>query len=429
MSWLINAQRRNLDVKPKAVDHRQRLAAMRQHNPAAQMGMPDAPGAEAMAASSPCAIVGHSIAATVNVEVQAKRRKRKADSFSSQVALSNTVLGTGAFGVVYLGIHQTSGAWVAVKQMQIRPQPGTGDRTAAIKGQLDDMAEEIRLMKNLDHQNIVRYLHAETVNNEQLNIYMEYMSGGSLASLMKRFDKVPEQMIRTYMAQAIQGVAFLHQRNIVHRDIKADNILLHSDGVAKLSDFGTSREVSDSANLLTVTGTPWFMAPEVVKGTGHGASADIWSLGCTMIQLASGVAPFSEFTNPVTAMYNVALYPAKVLAYIPETCSADLKSCLEWCLNETPSSRPTASDLLSHPFFVVEPRDDTSDGSESTGSPASANIDPMHPVPVAGYTNVVPLQRIGQGTQVRPTTPVSSRTLRLRDETQNQQGTSVVAAQ
>jgi mitogen-activated protein kinase kinase kinase ANP1 len=205
--------------------------------------------------------------------------------------------------------------------------------------------------------------------------------------------------------------------------------LLHSDGVAKLSDFGTSREVSDSANLLTVTGTPWFMAPEVVKGTGHGAPADIWSLGCTMIQLASGVAPFSEFTNPVTAMYHVALHPGKVLEYIPETCSVELRSCLHWCLQEIPPARPTAADLLSHPFFHVVATDDVSDGSESSGSPASAAIDPALPVAVAGYTNVVSLQRIGQLAPSRPTTPISSRTAKLRDETQNQQGMSVVALQ
>ncbi|CUG86150.1 protein kinase, putative [Bodo saltans] len=430
MSWLINAQRQQLASRPKTgTDHRQRLAAMRQNNPAAQMGMPDAPGSETATSSSPCAAAAHSIAATVSVEPRQIRKKRKAEAFSSQVALSNTILGTGAFGVVYLGIHQNSGAWVAVKQMQIRPQPGTANRTAAIKNQLDEMAEEIRLMKNLDHPNVVHYLHAETINNEQLNIYMEYMSGGSLASLIKRFDKLPEAMIRTYMAQAIAGIAFLHQKNIVHRDIKADNILLHSDGVAKLSDFGTSREVSDSANLLTVTGTPWFMAPEVVKGTGHGAPADIWSLGCTMIQLASGVAPFSEFTNPVTAMYNVALHPGKVLGYIPETCGGELKSCLHWCLQENPASRPSAADLLMHPFFQSIAADDGSDGSESTGSPASAAIDPALPIPVAGYTNVIPLQRISQVAPSRPTTPISSRTARLRDETQNQQGMSVVALQ
>lgn len=404
------------------------------------------------------------------VRPTSRRRRRRVtaeDLFARNVQLSSTLLGTGAFGVVYLGVHQTTGKWIAVKKISVKAAGGgsanasgsaQNKKKAHIASQLDEIVEEIRLMKDLDHDHIVKYLHAER-NEEELTIFMEYMSGGSLAGMLKKFDVLPEPMLRVYMLQAIQGVAYLHQRNIVHRDIKADNILLHSDGTVKLSDFGTSREVSDSANLLTVTGTPWFMAPEVIKGTGHGASADIWSIGCTMIQMVRGQAPFSEYSSPVTAMYHVALNPQNVLRYIPETVSPALRECLHWCLQETPSLRPTALQLLGHRFFVGEPlgdedaenSDDMTDATSVASAPSlaphppvtqgSLNAMPHRPfssnVASAQVPQVVPLANPAAGlAALRGNSPDAGRqltpkslSLRLREATQNQQRHSSVAVE
>lgn len=419
-----------------AADRRRRMAAMRSSDPHSFLPQqPVAFAADTGASSSltDAESAARALAATVvppvgpTSESREARRQRKAESsFSRQVKQSSQILGSGAFGVVYLGIHQGNGSWIAIKKMNLRPQ-GTAIDGTAVKSQLDELVDEIRLMKALEHTNIVKYLHAEH-NEAELSIFMEYMSGGSLVSLLKKFDVLSEPLIRVYMTQAIQGVAYLHQRNVVHRDIKADNILLSADGTAKLSDFGTSREVSESANLLTVTGTPWFMAPEVVKGTGHGAAADMWSLGCTMIQLARGTAPFSDFPNPVTAMYNVALHPQKVLEYIPATCSAVFRDCLEWCLRENPGLRPTAVELLSHPFFAHAEGSDSSRSSSASASPTVLQETLLTNTAAGATGGLFQAAPLGPKVPTRPTTPTGSlRVNRIRAETQNQQTTSAVA--
>jgi serine/threonine protein kinase len=266
--------------------------------------------------------------------------------FAKHVLQSDTLLGTGAFGAVYLGVHQQTGEMVAIKKVRL------GSTGEAAKRQIELLAAEIRLMKQLNHANIVRYLHAER-QEDMLCIFMEYMAGGSLNSLLKKFGKLSPAVVKIYMRHALLGVQHLHERNVVHRDIKPDNILLTTTGEAKLSDFGTCREFSDSANLLTVTGTPWFMAPEVVKGSGHGSAADIWSIGCTMVNLLTGTAPLEDFANPVTAMYQIATHPEKVIATIPEDVPLDCNDVMKKCLVEDPCARATVAQLLAHPYFTL----------------------------------------------------------------------------
>lgn len=414
MSWLIAAhrsepQKSKLSAADIMANRRKRMTALRSSDPIEFLQhLPELPVADDPGASQvPAAATGTSTsvfrtitktlassvhASRTTTERNALRKEKRIEQFARDVKLTTTVLGSGAFGVVYLGIHQRTGQYIAVKKITVRKFTAGNDQ--AVKNQLDDLADEIGLMKALDHQNIVKYFSAEHKDNE-LSIFMEYMSGGSLSSLLKKMDSnMPEPMLQVYMRQACLGVAYLHQKNIVHRDIKADNILLHSDGVAKLSDFGTSRESTDSSNLLTVTGTPWFMAPEVVKGTGHGSPADIWSLGCTIIQLLRGEAPFAEFSNPVTAMYHVAVNPTKVLEYIPQHASSSIRHLLEWCLQENAGARPTATQMLEHPFFTAEEHDDDTEATSKTDS--------------------------------RSGTP-NSLAARLREKTQNQQFASVVA--
>jgi serine/threonine protein kinase len=260
---------------------------------------------------------------------------------------SDTLLGTGAFGAVYLGVHDSTGEMVAIKKVRL------GADSDDARKQVELLVCEIKLMKQLEHPNVVRYLHAER-QGDCLCIFMEYMAGGSLNGLLKKFGKLSPNVVKVYMRHSLEGIAYLHRRNIVHRDIKPDNILLASSGDAKLSDFGTSREFNDSANLLTVTGTPWFMAPEVVKGSGHGAAADMWSVGCTMLQLVTGKAPMEEFPNPVTAMYQIATHPEKVMQLIPASLSSECADVIRACLHEDPMQRATAPQLLSFPYFLEE---------------------------------------------------------------------------
>lgn len=405
------------------------MAALRAAtDPHSLLQMPAPPAVEPHAADSVSvvAILTSNDAVRAQELRDMRKRRRAENSFSKQIVLSSTILGSGAFGVVYLGVHQLTGAFVAVKKLTLKPVGKNADGKE-IRDQLDDLVAEIRLMKALDHTNIVKYLHADH-NDSDLSIYMEFMSGGSLASMLKKFDVLTEPLVRTFMIQAMRGVAYLHQRNVVHRDIKADNILIGADGSAKLSDFGTSRELSDSTNLLTVTGTPWFMAPEVVKGTGHGSAADIWSVGCTIIQLIRGSAPFADFPNPITAMYHVALHPQKVLEYIPDSCSPNLRHLLEWCLQEQPAMRPSALQILDHPFFsaLVDDCPSSPGSSRSSSLPSAAVLQTLEVRTESnGLFDVAPLKPRHPS---RPTTPNSSRVSRLRDETQNQQPSSTLAS-
>ena len=338
---------------------------------------------------------------------------------SESVVLSETLLGAGAFGAVYLGIHEETGEMIAVKKVTLGPPC---DATAK---QIEQLAGEIRLMKALDHPNVVKYLHAQRKDTD-LYIYMEYLSGGSLASVLSKFQTLGEKVVRIYMRQVLEGLKYLHQKNIVHRDIKPDNILLTPQGTAKISDFGTSREFSDGKNLLTVTGTAWFMAPEVVKGTGHGAPADLWSVGCTIIQLLTGTVPFGEYDNAVTAMFNIAMHPEKVQEAIPDNISPELRSLLRGCLMEEPHARLTAVQALAHPFFAGADNDPIPVvHSVVQPLPGKYRVPPVRnaegDVPTPTPLNVASkAPRVGS---VMPPSPKSSSSFatKLRDTTQNEQ--------
>ena len=421
-------------------------AGISNDNSASLTSSPNSPsGGVSSAMSTLCGSIAASRRVFRRPRTASEKEKARKDRFASHVKVSSTLIGSGAFGAVYLGVHEETGQWIAVKRLPIRQAvksftiPTDAAGKAALDEQLDELVEEIRVMRDLDHPNIVRYLHAER-NDAELSIFMEYMSGGSLGSLLKKFEKFPESMVKVYMRQALAGVAYLHSKNIVHRDIKADNILLHSDGTAKLSDFGTSREFSESVNLLTVTGTPWFMAPEVVKGTGHGAPADIWSIGCTIIHLIRGAPPFDEFQSPVTAMYNIALKPERVFEYVPPTCSQSLLSALACCLAEAPEKRWTAAQLLSHDFFRTVLKGDVSDDISTDDEDGSQPAVPAIPLGSRGSGTVplvVPLTQIapsassqaaaGGGTTLHRTLTPRSLASRLRSETQNQQLSSQAA--
>eukprot|EP00736_Rhodelphis_marinus_P011032 Rmarinus@m.12533 len=190
------------------------------------------------------------------------------------------------------------------------------------------------------------------------------MSGGSLAALVQKFGRFSESIIRRYTRQILDGLNYLHQHGIIHRDIKGGNILVDSNGIVKVADFGAAKQIQ---NVLTVTegfksltGTPYWMAPEVIRQTGHGRQADIWSLGCTVIEMATGKPPWSQFSTHVSAMFHIAM--ATEPPDIPDHLSDDAKDFLYLCLKRNPRERPNASKLLEHPFV--------SDAYQSTPNPS-----------------------------------------------------------
>ncbi|KAL3507962.1 hypothetical protein ACH5RR_033344 [Cinchona calisaya] len=259
------------------------------------------------------------------------------------------LIGCGAFGRVYMGMNIDSGELIAVKEVSIAANSASKERTQV---HIRELEEEVNLLKNLSHPNIVRYLGTAR-EQESLNILLEFVPGGSISSLLGKFGSFPESVIRMYTKQLLLGLEYLHKNNIMHRDIKGANILVDNKGCIKLADFGASKKVVELATMTgakSMKGTPYWMAPEVILQTGHTFSADVWSVGCTVIEMATGKPPWSQQYQEVAALFHIGT--TKSHPPIPEQLSAEAKDFLLKCLQKEPNLRPTASDLLKHPFVT-----------------------------------------------------------------------------
>ncbi|KAL6497798.1 Mitogen-activated protein kinase kinase kinase npk1 [Orobanche hederae] len=262
------------------------------------------------------------------------------------------LIGCGAFGRVHMGMNLDSGELLAVKEVAIAAN-NSSKKTQEFIGELE---REVNLLKNLSHPNIVRYLGTAR-EEDSLNILLEFVPGGSISSLLGKFGSFPESVIRMYTKQLLLGLEYLHKNKIMHRDIKGANILVDNKGCIKLADFGASKKVEALATITgakSMKGTPYWMAPEVIVQSGHSYSADIWSVGCTVIEMATGKAPWSQQYQEVAALFYVGT--TKSHPPIPDHLSIEAKDFLLKCLHKEPDLRPTASELLKHPFVTEESR-------------------------------------------------------------------------
>ncbi|ODV80596.1 uncharacterized protein CANTADRAFT_25071, partial [Suhomyces tanzawaensis NRRL Y-17324] len=216
-----------------------------------------------------------------------KLRNNKNGQFEEFAWIKGELIGRGSFGAVYLGLNVTTGEMLAVKQVVVNPGRGGSKNSDGI----DALHKEVKTMKDLDHVNIVQYLGYEQKNNIY-SLFLEYVAGGSIASCMKSFGKFEEQLIRYITKQVLLGLEYLHSNGILHRDLKADNLLLEIDGTCKISDFGISKRSQDiytNNAEMSMQGTVFWMAPEVIdsivedKKQGYSAKVDIWSLGCVVL--------------------------------------------------------------------------------------------------------------------------------------------------
>ncbi|KAM7260032.1 hypothetical protein ACFE04_015773 [Oxalis oulophora] len=251
------------------------------------------------------------------------------------------LLGRGTFGHVYLSFNSESGQMCAIKEVR-----GFSDDQSS-RERLKQLNQEINLLSQLSHPNIVRYYGSELCE-ESLCVFLEFVSGGSIHKLLQEYGPFREPVIQTYTRQILSGLAYLHGRNTVHRDIKGANILVDPNGEIKLADFGMAKHITAATAMLSFKGSPYWMAPEVVMNTnGYTLAVDIWSLGCTVFEMATAKPPWSQFEG-VAAIFKIG--NSKDLPEIPDHLSSDAKSFVKLCLQREPSARPTAAQLLDHPF-------------------------------------------------------------------------------
>lgn len=221
--------------------------------------------------------------------------------------MKGQLIGKGTFGRVYLGMNMTTGELIAVKQVEVNAKAAGQDKER-IKEMVRSLDIEIDTMQHLDHPNIVSYLGCER-KEYSISIFLEYISGGSIGSCLRKHGKFEESVVSSLTRQTLAGLAYLHNEGILHRDLKADNILLDIDGTSKISDFGISKKSNniygnDASNSMQ--GSVFWMAPEVIRSQGQGYSAkvDIWSLGCVVLEMFAGRRPWSK-EEAVGAIYKL----------------------------------------------------------------------------------------------------------------------------
>nr|KMM67979.1 MAP kinase kinase kinase SSK2 [Coccidioides posadasii RMSCC 3488] len=283
-------------------------------------------------------------------------------------------IGGGTSGSVYAAIDLDTSYLMAVKEIKLQ-------EPSVIPGVAQQIRDEMAVLEVLDHPNIVSYRGIE-VHRDKVYIFMEYCSGGSMATLLEHGRIEDETVIMVYALQMLEGLAYLHQAGIVHRDIKPANILLDHNGVIKYVDFGAAMIIARQGKTLaamdqyggnhkdatkephaqrknqkSVTGTPMYMSPELVRGeVGHAGgrhgSMDIWSLGCVILEMATGLRPWAGIDNEWAIMYKIAQGNQPHLP-TPDQLSELGIDFIKRCFELDPAKRPSAVELLQHEWIVT----------------------------------------------------------------------------
>ncbi|PWA57727.1 mitogen-activated protein kinase kinase kinase 17 [Artemisia annua] len=251
------------------------------------------------------------------------------------------VLGLGSSATVSAAIS-TTGEVFAVKSVYMT--------------KLESLQREQHFLTILNSPYVVSYKGCDITNEDDkvmCNLMMEYMSQGTIIDALKRRNcgRFDEMVISSYIRQVVEGLEYIHSCGVVHCDIKGANLLVSENNV-KIADFGCAKWVSES---VPFSGTPMFMAPEVARGEEQGFAADIWALGCVLIELATNSSPWTNATDPVSILYKIAY--SDEIPHIPDMFSRKAKDFIAKCLIRDPKERWSASELLKHPFLTKRKND------------------------------------------------------------------------
>ena len=272
------------------------------------------------------------------------------------------LIGKGTFGRVYLGMNLNTGELIAVKQVETSPK-AVGQEKEKMKEMVKSLDIEIDTMQHLDHPNIVMYLGSER-KDYSISIFLEYIPGGSIGSCLRKHGKFEEKIVSSLTRQILLGLAYLHHEGILHRDLKADNILLDLDGTCKISDFGISKKTDNIyGNDITnsMQGSVFWMAPEVIRsqGKGYSAKVDIWSLGCVVLEMFAGRRPWAK-EEAIGAIYKLGSLnePPPIPDEVKNSDSTLVLAAMSFmydCFTIDPADRPIADTLLRSPFCFRDP--------------------------------------------------------------------------
>ncbi|KAJ7468514.1 Pkinase-domain-containing protein [Mycena latifolia] len=278
------------------------------------------------------------ISTMTEVQIMEKLRQVVCDDDPKALYSKIKKVGQGASGHVYVAKTLATGKKVAIKEMDLSHQP-----------RKELIVNEILVMKESQHPNIVNFLESYLVKSNELWVVMEYMEGGALTDIIEN-NTMEEDQISSICFETCKGLGHLHSQSIIHRDIKSDNVLLDALGRVKITDFGFCAKLTDQkSKRATMVGTPYWMAPEVVKQKEYGAKVDIWSLGIMAIEMIENEPPYLD-EEPLKALYLIATNGTPTLKK-PEALSRELKGFLAVCLCVDVSSRATANELLDHEFL------------------------------------------------------------------------------
>ncbi|KAL0578853.1 mitogen-activated protein kinase kinase kinase [Marasmius crinis-equi] len=218
------------------------------------------------------------------------------------------LIGKGTVGRVYLALNASTAECMAVKQVEI---PDRHDNSPDHKRQsilVETLKAESEILKDLDHSNIVNYMGYEETPSH-CNIFLEYVPGGSIGSIVRQYGKLSEDMTKFFTRQILDGLVYISTKGLVHRNLHSNNVLVEMNGTCKISDFGLARQVSDE-KPCPFQGATFWMAPELISPHEKSSysKVDIWSLGCLVLEMLSGQRPWAG-ENSFSAMYQLKVLP------------------------------------------------------------------------------------------------------------------------
>jgi serine/threonine-protein kinase ULK/ATG1 len=315
-----------------------------------------------------------------------KKKKRKTITIGAWTVVDQEI-GKGSFATVYRGNHRETGDMVAVKRINLDRPPFSLN-----KKHQENLELEIQILHKYQHSNIVRLLHSQK-RKKSFYLVMEYCDNGDLAHFITRHKRLPEKFARRLLLQLSNGLEFLVQNNLIHRDLKPQNLLLHGKDPAtmkmKIADFGFARFLQQTDMAATLCGTPLYMAPEILKSQRYNAKADLWSVGTILWEMVTGVRTFANVTNQMALLQKIEREDLVPPAYLSRECTHLLHNLLR----KDPTSRLSFPAFFQHPYLVLARRENPDlcaplDLGSVPSTPA------MHKEEVQGTSTVQPVSRL-----------------------------------